>query len=168
MTVKHKLTKSGASVAKAMPAKRRLVTKGVKSRAGVATSNAYVQALLHNKKVHSRLGQGLTSARVVYLRGTRRGDSADALLDDRKSRRELRRMIASLREAAATVRGAKARKQRGAAVRAAAPIVVVVGGAGALAANAGVREKVIGMVSGSNDARDESEVSPPTQTRPTA
>jgi hypothetical protein len=151
VAAKRSVGRVGLKAAKAIPGKRRSVARGVRLGAGAAKRNAYVQALLHNERVHERLGQGLRSARIAYLRATRRGDAAEALLDDRRSRRELRRAIASFREAAATVRGAKARRRRAAAVRALVPVAVL-GAAAALAANAKVRDKVLARVGGSGGA----------------
>jgi hypothetical protein len=151
VAAKRRVGRVGLKAARATPGKRRSAVRGVRLGAGTAKRNAHVQALLHNERVRERLGQGLKSARIAYLRATRRGDAAEALLEDRRSRRELRRAIASFGEAAATVREAKARRQRRAAVRVLVPVAVL-GAAGALAANAAVREKVLARVSGSKGA----------------
>jgi hypothetical protein len=100
----------------------------------LARRDARVQTLLHDRKVRSRLRDGVVNARVAYLRATRRGDAAAALLDDRKGRRALRRAIHAFRDAFSTVRDAKAARRRRRVARVVIPAVAV--GAAAVGARA--------------------------------
>lgn len=153
MATKRRIGRTGLKAAKAAPGKGRMAAGGARRGAKAAKRNAYLQALLHDKRTQKRLRQAMKSARIAYLRATRRGDAAEALLDDRKGRRELRRAITSLRETGAALQGAKARKRRATAIRVLVPVAVL-GGAGALAANAAAREKILALVTSSEGASD--------------
>src|SRR5215210_4686786 len=72
---------------------------------------------------------------------------------DRKARRDLGRAIVSFQEAAAVVRAKKARRRRTMGVRPVMPVLAV-GGVGALAMNEGLRQKVVGLVSGSSNGSE--------------
>ena len=153
MAAKRKAGKGAFKAARALPGKRRSAARGARIGVRAAKRNAYVQALLHDERVRDRLNQGLRSARIVYLRAKRRPDAAEALLEDRRTRRELRRAIRSFREAAAAYRAAKARRRRRTAVTVLLPAVVI-GGAGVLAANKGIRQKLVSRGSGSGTGHD--------------
>jgi len=149
MNLKRTSAKTAARATRAVPGKRRVAAKASKGGLRRARSDARVQTLLHDDKVHARLRTALVNARVVYLRATRRGSAAEALLEDRRSRRALRRMLDALAEAVGSVRTAKQRQRRR-RVAYVLPIVVA-GGAGVLASNRDTRERVTALMSGSDD-----------------
>lgn len=130
--------------------------KAAKGGAKAAKRNAYVQDVLHNRRVHERARTGIESAQAVYGRVSRKRGGARLLLDDRKTRREFQRALESFQDAAATVRGAKRRRRR----RVGAPALLAVaalGGAGAVAANADLRRKITGLVGGGSEGSEGSE-----------
>lgn len=145
MAVKGKAGKGGLKAVRAMPGKRASARGGAKAGARAARRNAYIEALIHNQQVHDRLQSGVGSIRAVYGRVLHRREGPHAVVYDRKSWRELRRAIVSFREAAATARRSKARKRRRIGARTVA-VVVLVGGAGALALNKRLRQKLLRLV----------------------
>ena len=149
MAMKRRAAKGTLKAARTMPGKRAAVRGGANLGARAAKRNAYLQEVLHNERVHGRVRTGLGSARAACARVSRRGRGASDLFSDRKARRELRRALTAFQEAAATVRGAKVRRRRRIVVRAVLPVVAI-GGAGAVALNEGLRQKVTGLVSGSS------------------
>lgn len=159
MAVKRKAAKGTLKAARAMPGKRSAVRGGAKLGARAAKRNAYLQEVLHNERLHGRVRTGLGSARAAYARVSRRGKGASDLFSDRKARRHLGRALAAFQEAAATVRGAKVRRRRRIFVRAVVPVVAI-GGAGAVALNEGLRQKVTGLFSGSSAADSQPNTSP--------
>jgi hypothetical protein len=152
MKAKTRAVKWGARTARRVPGKRRAARKGVKGGLRMARRDARVQTVLHDEKVHERLRTAASNARIVYLRATRRGSAADALLEDRKGRKAVRRMFEALADALGSVRAAKAQRRRRRA-RYVVPIVVA-GGAGVLAAREDVRERVLAMAPGSHDGAE--------------
>lgn len=146
MAAKGKGAKAGMKMTKAMPGKRSGVRLGAKAGARTAKRNPYLQELIQNERVRERLRTGVSSTRAAYARISRRGKGAE----DRKFRRELTRAIASFQEAAATVRGAKKKRRRRIGAQTLVPVLAV-GGVGALAANKGLRQKVVGLASGSSN-----------------
>jgi hypothetical protein len=126
----------------------RAKTKTVKRR------RRAVQTLLHDEQVHDRLGTAFANARVLYLRATRRSSAAEALLEDRKGRKALRRMLDALADALVSVRGAEERRRHRKA-RYVIPIVIA-GGVGVVASSEGARERVLALAPGSHDGGDAS------------
>lgn len=147
MAAKRKAAKGSLKAAKAMPGKRSAARGGAKLGARAAKRNASLQEVLHNDRVHECVRTGFRSARAAYGRVSRRGKGASDLLDDPKARRDLRRALVAFQEAAGAISGAKVRRRR----RIVVPLVAI-GGAGALALNEELRQKVIGLVSGSSNA----------------
>ncbi len=133
-----------------MPGKRSAPRGGAKLGARAVKRNAYLQAVLHNPRVHERVRTGIGSARAAYGRLSRRGKGADDLFADRKARRSLGQALVSFQKAAALVRGAKVRRRRRIGLRAVVPVIAI-GGAGAVVLNEGLRQKVIGLVTGSSN-----------------
>ncbi|MBA3371575.1 MAG: hypothetical protein H0T96_09030 [Thermoleophilaceae bacterium] len=150
MAVKRKAAKGGLKAARAMPGKRAAGRRGVKLGARAAKRNAYLQAVLHNERVHERVRTGVGSARAAYGRVSRRGKGADDLVADRRARRDFGRALVAFQEAVAAIRGAKVRRRRRIGVRAILPVMAI-GGAGAVVLNEGLRQRVIGLVSGSSN-----------------
>ncbi len=150
MAAKQKAAKGGVKVARAMPGKRSAVRGGAKLGARAVKRNAYLQTVLHNDRVHERARAGIGSARAAFGRVSRRGKGAEDLFVDRKARRNLGRSLVAFQEAAAVIRGAKVRRRRRIGVRAVVPVIAI-GGAGAVVLNEGLRQKMMGLVSGSSN-----------------
>lgn len=150
MAAKQKAAKGGLKAARALPGKGAAGRRGAKLGARAAKRNAYVQAVLHNDRVHERVRTGIHSARAAYGRVSRRGKGAADLFMDRRARRDLGRGLVAFQEAAAVIRGAKRRRRRRISVRAVVPVIAI-GGAGAVVLNEGLRQKLVGLVSGSSN-----------------
>ncbi len=148
MAVKGKAAKGSLKAARAMPGKRSAARGGVKLGAQAAR-NAYLLEALQNKRVQNRIQTGIGSARSAYRRVSRRGKGPTDLITDPKARRDLGRSLAAFQEAAATIRGARVRRRRRIGVRVVAPLLAI-GGAGAVIGNPGLRQKALGLVSGSS------------------
>jgi hypothetical protein len=143
----------GAGAVKAVPAKGRAAKGGAKASARAVRANAYLQALMHDRALRGNLEDAYGSLAKAYGRASKK-DLGDALLDDRKTRRELRKATTSLRAASARLSAAKARRRR----RGARVVVLVglAGGVGALALSEDLRGRVFGLVSRDGGAPDHS------------
>jgi hypothetical protein len=168
MALKTKSAKGGLRAAKAMPAKGKIakggllggrggvkafraipkrgtVKAGAKVGAGAAATRPYVQTLMRDEDVRDNLEDAYRALTEAYGRISSRGDVAEAVLDDRRTRRHLKSAAHSMREAAATVRGAKQAKRRkqGTGV---VLVLVAAGGAAAIALNDDLRGRVLSLV----------------------
>ncbi len=136
--------KSGLEALRAFP-KRRTAKVGAKVGAGAVATRPYVQAAVRDEDVRDNLEDAYRELIKAYGRISGRRGPTGAVLEDRRTRRHLKRAAHSMREAATTVRGAKqrTRRRRGAGV---IIVVVAAGGAAAVAMNDDLRERLRAMV----------------------
>jgi adenylosuccinate synthase len=113
-----------------------------------ARSNPYVQRLVEDDELRENLRTAYESARKAYERMSNGKGPAKALLDDKKTQKELREAASSLRSAADTLRGAKAKKKRR---RRGRVILLIVGAGAALALSEGLRKKVLDALFGAEE-----------------
>lgn len=113
-----------------------------------ATSNPYIQRVIEDEELRDNLRTAFDSARRAYERMSNGKGPAKALLDDKKTQRELKDAAASLREAADALRGAKKRRKRG---RRGGVLLLLVGAGAALALSEGLRKKVLDMLFGAEE-----------------
>jgi adenylosuccinate synthase len=112
-----------------------------------ARSNPYVQRIVQDDDLRENLRTAYESARKAYERMSNGKGPAKAILDDKKTQRELKEAATSLREAADTLRGAKAKKKR----RGGKLILLLVGAGAALALSEGLRKKVLDALFGAEE-----------------
>jgi adenylosuccinate synthase len=111
-----------------------------------ARSNPYVQRLVDDDQLRESLRTAYESARKAYERMSNGKGPTKALLDDKKTQRELKEAASSLRSAAETLRGAKKKKRRRGRV-----ILLIVGAGAALALSEGLRKKVLDALFGAEE-----------------
>src|ERR671915_65397 len=97
MAAKKKAAKAGAGAVAAGKAVR---------------SNDYVQRLVEDEELRENLRTAFESAKKAYERLDSKGP-AKALMDDKKTQKELKEAATSLRDAAETLRGKKKKRKRG-------------------------------------------------------
>ena len=125
-----------------------------------ARSNPYVQRLVEDDQLRDNLRTAYESARKAYERMANGKGPAKALMDDKKTQKELKEAATSLRDAADTLRGAKSKKKR---KRRGRILLLVVGAGAALALSEGLRKKVLDALFG---AEEEFEYSSTTTSSP--
>ncbi|MDQ3949693.1 MAG: hypothetical protein M3282_05050 [Gemmatimonadota bacterium] len=76
-----------------------------------AKDNPYVQRLVEDDDLRDNLRTAYDSARNAYERIANGKGPAKAILDDKKTQKELRAAATSLRDAADTLRGAKRKRK---------------------------------------------------------
>jgi hypothetical protein len=134
MATKKKAAKAGAGAVAAGQAVR---------------SNAYIQRLVEDAELRENLRSAYDSARKAYARMSNGKGPAKAVLDDKKTQRELKEAATSLREAADSLRGAKKRRRKGRFGR--LLLLALVGGGAALATSEGLRKKVLDALFGAEE-----------------
>ena len=126
-----------------------------------ATSNPYVQRLANDDELRENLRTAFESARKAYDRMSNRRGPTRALLDDKKTQRELKEVASSLKDAADALRGSKAKKKRR---RGGLFTLLLVGGAAALVLNEGLRKKVLDMLFGAEEEFEYTSTTTPSST----
>ena|SRR3712207_5514660 len=113
-----------------------------------ARSNPYVQRLVEDDQLRENLRTAYESARKAYERMSNGKGPAKALMDDKKTQKELKEAATSLREAADSLRGAKKKKKRR---RGGRIVLLLVGVGAALALSEGLRKKVLDALFGAEE-----------------
>src|SRR5436305_5115417 len=145
-----------------MATKKKRATKagaGAVAAGKAARSNPYVQRIVEDDDLRENLRTAYESARKAYERMSNGKGPAKALLDDKKTQRELREAASSLRSAADSLRGAKAKKKRR---RRGRVILLIVGAGAALALSEGLRKKVLDALFGAEEEFEYSSTTTPT------
>jgi hypothetical protein len=134
-----------------MASKKKKAAKGASGAvaAGKAVaSNEYVSRLVEDEELRDNLRTAYESARKAYGRMSNGKGPAKALLDDKKTQKELQSAATSLKEAADALRGTKRsgkRKRRGTL------LLLIVGAGAALALSEGLRKKVLDALFGAEE-----------------
>jgi hypothetical protein len=113
-----------------------------------ARDNPYVQRLVEDDELRDNLRTAYESARKAYGRISNGKGPAKAILDDKKTQKELREAAHAMREAADTLRGAKKKRKRR---RGGRLLIVLIGVGAALALSEGLRKKVLDALFGAEE-----------------
>ena len=153
MAARRKIAKGSLKAPKSLPRKRSTALRAGKLGARAAKRKAYLQAILHDDRVHERVRTGIGLTRAAYDRVSRRGKGAEALFADRRARRDLGRALVAFQEAAVVVRAGRLRRRRRLGVRTVVGVSVI-GGAVAVVVNEDLRQRVVELVSGSSNGSE--------------
>jgi hypothetical protein len=123
-----------------------------------AGHNPYVQRILQDEELRDNMVVAVEAARNAYARLNKGKAPAKNLLDDKKLHKELKRSSDALREATSALRAAPksakpaAKKRKGGIGK--LLLIAIVGGAVALAASEGLRNKVLDALFGAEEEFD--------------
>ncbi|HEX3692702.1 MAG TPA: hypothetical protein VHU13_05105 [Solirubrobacteraceae bacterium] len=141
-----------------------------KDKIGKATENLrgsdYLKRLLEDEQLRTNLLAAYASARSAYGRVSNGKPAGKALLEDRKLQRELAQAANALKEASNSIRQspAKARRKKGGLGR--TLLLLLVGGALALALSEDLRSKVLDLLFGAEEEFDYSSTTMPAEAAP--
>jgi hypothetical protein len=135
---------------------------GALGAAHAARSNPYVQRVVEDEELRDNLRTAYDSAKKAYERMSNGKGPAKAILDDKKTQKELKEAASSLREAADSLRGAKKRKKRGGLGR--KLFVLAIGAGLALALSEGLRKKVLDTLFGAEEEFEYTSTTTPSST----
>ena len=135
---------------------------GAIGAAQAARNNPYVQRVVEDDELRDNLRTAYDSAKKAYERMSNGKGPAKALLDDKKTQKELKEAASSLKEAADTLRGAKKKKSGGGLGR--KLLILAVGAGVALALSEGLRKKVLDTLFGAEEEFEYTSTTTPTST----
>jgi hypothetical protein len=133
-----------------MAAKERFTKASEAARA--AQRNRYVQRLLEDEDLRGTLLTAWVAARSAYGRMSNGKPATQALFDDRKLQRELKQAAEAIRDASSALRQPARRRRRGGIGR--TLVLLVVGGALAMALSESLRSKVLDLLFGAEEEFD--------------
>jgi len=134
-----------------MASKKKQAAKGAAGAVAAgkaAASNPYVNRLIEDEELRDNLRTAYDSARNAYSRMANGRGPAKALLDDKKTQKELQAAASNLKEAADALRGGKKTRKR---KRRGTLLLVIVGAGAALALSEGLRKKVLDALFGAEE-----------------
>jgi hypothetical protein len=123
-----------------------------------ATTNPYVQRLAQDEELRDNLRTAFESAKKAYERMSNGKGPAKALLDDKKTQRELKEAASSLKDAADALRGSK-KKKRG---KGRLLVLALVGAVAAIALSEDLRKKVLDALFGAEEEFEYTSTTTPT------
>src|SRR3954454_19380626 len=121
---------------------------GAIGAAQAARNNPYVQRVIEDDELRENLRTAFDSAKKAYGRMSNGKGPAKAILDDKKTQKELKEAAASLRDAADSLRGAKKKRKRR---RGRLLLLLFVGAVLALALSEDLRKKVLDALFGAEE-----------------
>ena len=122
-----------------------------------ARSNPYVQRLIEDPDLRDNVRAAYDHALAAYRRMSNGKPATKALMEDKKLQRELREASSSLRTAADQIRGKRKRKHR---IRRLV-MLVLIGGALAMAFSEGARKAVLDKLFGAEEEFEYSSTTTP-------
>src|SRR3954469_7136470 len=147
-----------------MASKKKKAAKGAAGAvaAGKAVaSNEYVSRLVEEEELRENLRTAYDSAKNAYARMSNGKGPAKALLDDKKTQKELKEAASSLKEAADALRGSKKKKRGGLGRKL---LILAVGAGVALALSEGLRKKVLDTLFGAEEEFEYTSTTTPSST----
>jgi hypothetical protein len=121
---------------------------GAIGAAQAARSNPYVQRVVDDEELRDNLRTAFESAKKAYQRMSNGKGPAKAILDDKKTQKELREAANSLKDAADSLRGTKKKRKGGLGRKL---LVLGIGAGLALALSEGLRKKVLDALFGAEE-----------------
>jgi hypothetical protein len=144
-----------------MASKKKKAAKGAAGAVAAgkaAASNPYVNRLIEDEELRDNLRTAYESARKAYSRMSNGKGPAKALLDDKKTQKELQAAASNLKDAADALRGAKPKKRK----RRGGLLILLVGAGAALALSEGLRKKVLDALFGAEEEFEYTSTTSPT------
>ena len=133
---------------------------GAIGAAQAARTNPYVQRVIEDDELRDNLRTAYDSAKNAYERMSNGKGPAKAILDDKKTQKELKEAASSLKEAADSLRGAK-KKKKG---KRKGLLLLIVGAGAALALSEGLRKKVLDTLFGAEEEFEYTSTTTPSST----
>ena len=134
---------------------------GAVGAVNAAKSNPYVQRVVEDDELRDNLRTAYDSAKKAYERISNGKGPAKAILDDKKTQKELKEAASSLKDAADALRGTKAKRKRR---RGGLFTLLLIGGVAAVVLNEGLRKKLLDALFGAEEEFEYTSTTTPTST----
>ena len=134
---------------------------GAVGAVSAAKSNPYVQRVVEDDELRDNLRTAYDSAKKAYERMSNGKGPAKAILDDKKTQKELKEAASSLKDAADALRGTKGKKKRR---RGRLLTLLLVGGIAGLALSEDLRKKVLDALFGAEEEFEYTSTTTPSST----
>ena len=135
---------------------------GAIGAAQAARNNPYVQRVVEDEELRDNLRTAYESAKKAYARMSNGKGPAKAILDDKKTQKELREAASSLKDAADSLRGSKKKKKSGGFGR--KLLILAVGAGLAIALSEGLRKKALDTLFGAEEEFEYTSTTTPSST----
>ena len=125
-------------------------TKAQKARdaASTVSSNEYVRRLIEDEELRDSIRDAYDASQKAYGRIQKQKHPAKAVMDDRKTQKELREAAESLREASDRLRG---KKEKSGSVLGKLIVVAIVGAVAAIVLSEDLRKSVLDRLFGAEE-----------------
>jgi aminopeptidase N len=130
-----------------------------------AMRNRYIERLIEDEELRSRLLVAYGAARSAYGRMNNGKPASKALFEDRRLQRDLRQAVEALRDAATTLRAPMPKRRRRRGPRRTL-VLALIGGTLALVLSEGLRNKLLDMMFGAEDEFEYSSTTTPSEPAP--
>ncbi len=136
-------------------------TKTQKARDAAATvsSNEYVRRLIEDEELRDSIREAYDASQKAYGRIQKQKHPAKAVLDDKKTQKELREAAESLREASDRLRG---KKEKSGSVLGKLIVIAIVSAVAALILSEDIRKAVLDRLFGAEEEFEYTSTSAPT------
>ncbi len=125
-------------------------TKTQKARDAASTvgSNEYVRRLIEDEELRDSIREAYDASKTAYGRIQKQKHPAKAVLDDKKTQKELREAAESLRQASDRLRG---KKEKGGSVLGKLFVIAIVGAIAAVVLSEDLRKAVLDRLFGAEE-----------------
>jgi ABC-type transporter Mla subunit MlaD len=133
-------------------------TQKARDAASTVSSNDYVRRLIQDEELRDSIREAYDASKSAYGRIQRQKHPAKAVLDDKKTQRELREAAESLRAASDQLRG---RKQKSGSALGKLLVIAIVGAVAALVVSEDIRKAVLDRLFGAEEEFEYTSTSAP-------
>jgi hypothetical protein len=123
-------------------------TQKARGAAETVSSNEYVRRLVEDEELRDSIRDAFDASKSAYGRIQKQKHPARAVMDDKKTQRELREAAESLREASDRLRG---KKEKGGSVLGKLIVIAIVGAIAAIVLSEDIRKAVLDRLFGAEE-----------------
>jgi hypothetical protein len=123
-------------------------TQKARSAASTVSSNEYVRRLIEDEELRDSIRDAYDASRNAYGRIQKQKHPARAVMDDKKTQKELREAAESLRQASDRLRG---KKDKGGSTLGKLIVLAIVGAVAAIVVSEDVRKAVLDRLFGAEE-----------------
>jgi hypothetical protein len=123
-------------------------TQKARDAAGTVSSNEYVRRLVEDEQLRDSIRDAFDASKSAYGRIQKQKHPARAVMDDKKTQRELREAAESLREASDRLRG---KKEKSGSALGKLLVLAIVGAVAAIVLSEDIRKAVLDRLFGAEE-----------------